>query len=232
MIWGRSRVLINKSLPCIERLRCLWLSAMPLIIPVKRDQFCFRVEKIKENRMPSIFASFGYLASGKCFLISSERCLLLDRIVVFFLLIRRLAWEEKSWMSYSAGFTSDGSVRKSMVSSAYCCNFIDAEPKKRPLIEDEELIFLDKTSVAMENGSIRSGQPCRMPVVTGMRSVRVWLTNILADISCKRIVVHWIKAGGRLIRRMRDKINLWETLSNALAKSSWSKAIGWLMIFT
>ena len=34
--------------------------------------------------MPSIFASFGYLASGKCFLISSERCLLLDRIAVFF----------------------------------------------------------------------------------------------------------------------------------------------------
>ena len=33
--------------------------------------------------MPSIFASFGYLASGKCFLISSERCLLLDRIVFF-----------------------------------------------------------------------------------------------------------------------------------------------------
>ena len=60
-----------------------------------------------------------------------------------------------------------------MMSSAYCCNFIDAEPKERPLIEDEELIFSDKTSVAMENRSILSEQPCRMPVAIGMRSVRV-----------------------------------------------------------
>ena len=64
---------------------------MPLIIPAKRDQFCFRVEKVKENRMPSIFASFGYLASGKCFLITSDRCLLLNRIVVFLALAYRAA---------------------------------------------------------------------------------------------------------------------------------------------
>ena len=63
-----------------------------------------------------------------------------------------------------------------MVSSAYCCNLIDAEPKERPLIEDKELIFLDKTSVDMENRSILSGQPCCMPAAIEMRSVRVCLT--------------------------------------------------------
>ena len=56
-----------------------------------------------------------------------------------------------------------------MVSSAYCLNLIDAEPKERPLIEDKELIFLDKTSVDMENRSILSGQPCCMPAAIGMR---------------------------------------------------------------
>ena len=129
VIWDKSRVLINKRLPCIERLRCLWLSAIPLIIPVKRDQFCFKVEKIKEYRMPSIFASFGYLASSNCFLISSQRCLLSEKNCVFLLLICRLELEENSWMSCRAGLTSHGSVRRSMVSSAYCCNSINAQEK-------------------------------------------------------------------------------------------------------
>ena len=44
-------------------------------------------------------------------------------------------------MSCNAGLTFDGSKRKSMVSSAYCCKFIDAERRERPLIGDEALIF-------------------------------------------------------------------------------------------
>ena len=37
-----------------------------------------------------------------------------------------------------------------------------------PLIKDEALIFVSKTSVAMENSKIPSGQLCRMPVAIGM----------------------------------------------------------------
>ena len=135
-------------------------------------------------------------------------------------------------MNCSSGLTSDVSVKNSLVSWAYFCSFVDTEPRERLLVGDEALIFCHNAAVAMENSHILRGQPCCMPVVIGMWLVREWLTNILTDIRCKRIEVYWIKAGGRLIWRMSDKMNLWKTLSNALAKSSWSMARGWLMSLT
>ena len=60
-------------------------------------------------------------------------------------------------MSCSAELISDGSVRKSMESSEYYCNFIDAEPRERPLIGDEALTFLNNTFAPKQNNTILSG---------------------------------------------------------------------------